>query len=219
LEDIMKTVKLTLIERVLGKKGVKAARKENYIPVEIYGKSLEKNISGSIARKEFVKALNSQMGTNVILELEHNGKIIKTIPHNLQIHPVKTMVMHADLLAVEDNEDVFVTVPVVRKGRSLAEIAGGRVFQVVKEIKVTCKPDLMPASIEVDIEKNEIGDRIKISELPYPEGVSPVFAQDTPVIVFNKGRGQSLSDEEAEEGAEETDATTAAEAEETPATE
>ncbi len=216
----METVKLTLIERVLGKKGVKAARKENYIPVEIYGKSLEKNISGSIARKEFVKALNSKRGTNVVLELEHNGSTIKTIPHNLQMHPVKDMVIHADLLAVKDDEDVFVTVPVVRKGRSLAEIAGGRVFQVVKEIKVVCKPDKMPASIEIDISQNEIGDRIPISALPYPEGVAPVFRQDTPVIVFNKGRGQSLSDEEAEEGAdgaEGTDAAAAPGTEETPA--
>jgi len=196
----METIKLTLLERETGKKGVKAARKEDYIPVEIYGKSIESNISGSIARKEFVKALNTPRGKNVVLELEHNGAPIKTIPHNLQIHPVKTKIIHADLLAVKDDEQVLLTVPIVRKGRSKGEVIGGKVFQVMKEVKVVCTIDKIPASIEVDITDNVIGDRIKISALPYPEGVTPVFRQDSPVIVINKGRGQSLSEDE--EGAE-----------------
>ena len=198
----METVKLTLVDRVTGKKGAKAVRKENYIPVEIYGKSLESNISGSIARKEFAKALNTDRGKNVVIELQHKGKTIKTIPHDLQIHPVKTWIIHADLLALKDDENVFISVPVRKIGRSQGEIAGGRVFQVVKEVRVVCKPDKIPAYIEVDVTDNVIGDRIKISNLPYPEGVAPVFRQDTPVIVINKGRGQSLSDEAEEESAD-----------------
>jgi large subunit ribosomal protein L25 len=202
----METIKLTLLERETGKKGVKSARKAETIPVEIYGKTLEKNISGSIERKELVKALNTPRGKNVVIEVEHDGKTIKTIPHNLQIHPVKTKIIHMDLLAVRDDEDVFLTVPVIRKGRSKGEVAGGKVFQVMKEVKVVCKPDKVPAAIEVDITENVIGDRIKISALPYPEGVKPVFRQDTPVIVINKGRGQSVSDEEEEAAAEATPA-------------
>ena len=69
------------------------------------------------------------------------------------------------------------------------EIAGGKIFQVVKEVKVACKPADVPAEIVVDVTNNEIGDRIKLSTLPYPQGVRPVFTQDAPVIVINKGRG------------------------------
>lgn len=195
----METIKLTLIEREPGKKGAKAARNANCIPVEIYGKHLEANISGSIVRKDFAKALNTERGKNVVLEFEYKGKILKAIPYKLQIHPVKTWITHADLFAVKDDEDICVSVPVIRKGRSQGEIVGGRVFQVVKEVKVVCKPDKIPSFIEIDITENVIGDRIKISELPYPDGVNPVFRNDTPVIVINKGRGQSLSDEEEAE--------------------
>ncbi|HNZ54759.1 MAG TPA: 50S ribosomal protein L25, partial [bacterium] len=81
----------------------------------------------------------------------------------------------------------------------LGEIAGGKVFQVLKEVKVSCRPADIPSEINVDVTEKEIGDRIKISELPYPQGVTPVFHQDSPVIVVNKGRGQSATEEGEEE--------------------
>lgn len=212
----MKTVKLTVEKREQGKKNVKAVRANNFIPVEIYGKSLKSNISGSIERKEFVKALHTPQGRNIILDLDVEGKSILAVAHQLQIHPVKTNIIHADLIAVQENEELIVTVPVRRTGRSQGEIAGGSVFQVLKEVKVSCKPAYIPAEIVVDVTENVIGDRIKISALPYPEGVKPVFHQDSPVIVVNKGRGQSLAeDEEAAEAA--AAAGTAAPAEAAPA--
>ena len=198
----MKTVKLTVEKREQGKKNVKAVRANNFIPVEIYGKSLKSNISGSIARKEFVKALHTPQGKNIILDLDVDGKSILAVAHDLQIHPVKTSIIHADLIAVKEDEELVVTVPVNKTGRSKGEIEGGSVFQVLKEVKVSCKPADIPAEIMVDVTENEIGDRIKISALPYPKGVRPVFNQDAPVIVLNKGRGQSLAeDEEAAEAA------------------
>lgn len=198
----MKTIKLTVEKREQGKKNVKAVRADNFIPVEIYGKSLKSNISGSIARKDFVKALHTPQGRNIILDLDVEGQSILAVAHQLQIHPVKTSIIHADLLAVKEDEELIVTVPVNRTGRSQGEIAGGNVFQVLKEVKVSCKPADVPAEIVVDVTENVIGDRIKISALPYPKGVKPVFHQDSPVIVVNKGRGQSLSeDEEAAEAA------------------
>jgi large subunit ribosomal protein L25 len=168
------------------------------IPVEIYGKSLKENVSGSVTRIDYVKSLHTKQGTNAVLELNVEGTIIKAITHKLQIHPVKNYIIHADLMAVEDDTELTVTVPVSKYGRSLAEVAGGRSIQVVKDIKVRCKPADIPAGIEVDMAKFSIGDRISISQLGYPENVTPVFVQDTPVFVFNKGRGQSLEDEENE---------------------
>jgi len=194
----MEYIKINVEKREPGKKETKAVRKNEMIPVEIYGKSLKENISGSVVRKEYVKALHTSMGKNAVFELNVDGKSVKAITHNLQIHPVKNFIIHADLLAVEDDAELVVKVPVSKVGRSEAEIEGGRSFQVLKDVRVRCKPAHIPAGIEVDITEYNIGDRLSISQLTYPENVTPVFAQDTPVFVFNKGRGQSLEDEEAE---------------------
>jgi len=209
----MKTFKLTVEKREQGKKSVKAVRNNSMVPVEIYGKFLKSNISGSVLRKELVKGLHTSQGKNIVFDLQYDGQSLLAIAHDLQIHPVKTNIIHVDFMAVNKDQRIAVTVPVRRIGRSKGEIAGGRVFQVLKEVKVNCVPADIPAEIVVDVTENEIGDRIRISELPYPENVVPVFVQDSPVIVLNKGRGQSLSDEEGAEESEEAAAETEAPAE------
>ena len=186
----METYKLSVEKREQGKKNVKAVRNNECIPVEIYGKSLESNISGSVSRKDFVKALHTPKGRNVVLEFDFDGKTYLAMAHDFQIHPVKNCILHADLMVVTEDQEVEAVVPVTKQGRSKGEIAGGKVLQVIKELKVACKPADIPTEILVDVTNNEIGDRIKISTLPYPQGVRPVFKQDAPVIVFNKGRGE-----------------------------
>lgn len=210
----MEYIKLNVEKRESGKSQVKAARNNEMIPVEIYGKSLEQNISGSVLRKEYVKALHTPQGKNAVFELNVDGKTVKAITKDLQIHPVKNYIIHADLLAVEEDMELVVVVPVSKRGKSKAEVEGGRAYQVVKDVKVKCKPAYIPAGIDIDIAKYSIGDRVSISQLTYPENVSPVFVQDTPVFVFNKGRGQSVGEEEGEgeegaEGASEGDASAA----------
>ncbi|HSW59310.1 MAG TPA: 50S ribosomal protein L25 [bacterium] len=194
----MKTFKLIVEKREQGKKSVKAVRNSGSVPVEIYGKFMEGNISGSVLRKDLIKGLHTSHGKNIIFDLEYEGQSILAVAHDMQIHPVKTNIIHLDFIAVKEDQLIVVTVPVARQGRSLGEIAGGKVFQVLKDVKVSCKPADIPSEIMVDVTEKEIGDRIKISELPYPQGVTPVFHQDSPVIVVNKGRGQTAAEEEEE---------------------
>lgn len=187
----METFKLIVEKRETGKRGVKAVRNSGLTPVEIYGKTLKSNISGSVSKKELVKALHTPKGKNVVFDLDYDGKSFLAIAQDFQIHPVKNNIIHLDFLVITEDQKIVVTVPIVKKGRSKGEIVGGKVFQVLKEVKIACKPADLPAEIVVDVTENDIGDRIKISTLPYPEGVEPVFTQDSPVIVVNKGRGQA----------------------------
>ena len=110
------------------------------MPIEIYGKSLENNITGSVLRKDVVKALHTPQGKNIVVDLDVDGKIIKAIPYQIQIHPVKNNIRHIDFLAVVETEDVVVSVPVLKTGTAVGEVVGGRVIQVIKEILVKSKP-------------------------------------------------------------------------------
>ena len=205
----MENIMLPITRREPGKKAVKAARNAKMIPIEIYGPAVEHNISASVERKEMVKALHTPQGKNVLLTFDLDGDKIQVVPYQFQIHAVKNNIQHIDFLAVKDDDVITLDIPVLREGRSLGEIAGGKVIIVIKNVKVQCKPANIPANITVDVTNSDIGDRIKISELPYPEGVTPLYRQDSPVIVVNKGRGQTA--EELEE--EEAEAAAAAEAE------
>ncbi|MCK5808331.1 50S ribosomal protein L25 [bacterium] len=207
----MENIMIPITRRDPGKKAVKAARNAKMIPIEIYGPAVKHNISASVERKEMVKALHTPQGKNVLITFDLEGEKIKVVPYQFQIHEVKHNIQHIDCLAVNDGDVITLDVPVLRDGRSLGETAGGMVIIVIKNVKVQCKPADIPASLVVDVTDLDIGARVKISELPYPEGVTPLYKQDSPVIVVNKGRGQTAEELEEEEAAEAAAAAAAAE--------
>jgi len=113
----METYTLAVEKRVSGKKGAKAAKKREMIPVIIYGPAVETNISGSVLRRDFVKVLRTPKGKNVYLTLDVEGEKLKALPFQFEIHPVKHNIQHIDFLAVNDDDFVEAKVPVERSKR------------------------------------------------------------------------------------------------------
>ncbi len=194
----METVSLTVFPRKPGKRYVNEARRKGLIPVNIYGKAIEKNITGSIERSKVVKALLSPKGRNVLLTLETEGRKILALPREIDIDPIKNSLRHLDLLVIDGEEPITVNVPVIKEGRSQGEILGGRTLVVLREVPVRCLPAKIPEKIVVDVTPLDIGGRIMLKDLPYPEGVIPAIRENVPVIVVNKGRGQTAEETTAE---------------------
>ncbi|HNT28136.1 MAG TPA: 50S ribosomal protein L25 [bacterium] len=197
----METVGMKVFPRTPGKKYVKGARREGLIPINVYGKLLKENIVGSVERGKIVKALRSPKGHNVLVSLEtEDGKAVLAIPYRIDINPVKNIIDHIDFMAIKEDEPITVQVPLLKKGRSQGEIVGGRVLQVISEVVVRCRPADIPESLMVDVTPYDIGDRVMVNDLPYPPGVTPMYRENVPAIVVNKGRGQ-MADEVAADGA------------------
>ncbi len=196
----METVSMKVFPRTPGKKYVKEVRNKGFLPVNVYGKPIEGNITGSVERIKMVKALHSPKGRNVILTLETEGKTVMAIPYRIDIDPVKNVISHIDLLAIAENEMLTVNVPLVKEGRSQGEIVGGRALQVLKEIAVRCLPANIPEKLTVDVTPFDIGDRVLVNDLKYPAGVTPHYRDNPPAIVVNKGRGQSADEATTAEG-------------------
>ncbi len=194
----METVSLTVFPRTPGKRYVNEARRKGLIPINIYGKTIEKNITGSVERGKVIKALLSPKGRNVLLTLQTEGKNLLALPREIDIDPVKDTVRHIDFLVIAENEPVVVNVPIIKEGRSQGEILGGHALVVLREIPVRCLPAKIPEKIVVDVTPLEIGGRIMLKDLPYPEGVTPVLRENVPVVVVNKGRGQTAEETVAE---------------------
>lgn len=207
----METYSLSINRREPGKKGTKACRKEGLLPVVVYGPGIKETFSGSVERKAVVKLLSTPKGRNVVFTIDGDCGKIKVLPYIFDIDPVKYCIRHMDLFAIKEGSSVEVSVPVVTTGRSEGEVLGGKLLQVLKEVKVSCKPEAIPENIVVDVTSFVIGSRLKISQIAYPEGVTPIYTQDTPVLVLNKNRGQVTGDEadaSAEEAGTEEDTAT-----------
>jgi large subunit ribosomal protein L25 len=100
----------------------------------------------------------------------------------LQRHPIRGTIMHADLYQVDLTRTVEVEVPVHLIGKAKGIDFGGILEHSLREIALECLPRSIPASIEVDISNMEIGDVIHVRDLVLPPGVSLMSDPDLGVV-------------------------------------
>lgn len=119
----------------------------------------------------------------------------------LQRHPVSRRILHVDLVVPDLDKEIVLGVPVRLTGRSIGVSMGGRLTKPHRDIKVSAVPAKVPAEVVVDISSLDLGDGVMVSELGFPEGVSPIYDADYVVVKVSAPRGRA--EDEGEEVVEE----------------
>jgi large subunit ribosomal protein L25 len=207
---------LNATARQLAGKGAsrRLRRLNNEIPAIIYGLDKEPE-SISILHKEIYHAVQDESFFSSIISLVVDGASQQVLLKDLQRHPAKDILMHADFLRVDANTAIIVNVPLHFLNEE--ECPGvknesGNAVHGMTEIEISCLPAELPESIDVDLAGMSIGDAIHVSELKLPAGLTiPQLESneeygDIPVVSIQASRA-NLDDEEAEgEAAEEAPA-------------
>src|SRR5687767_14619179 len=121
----MAEVKLEVTKRDETGKGVaRRARAAGKVPGVVYGRGMEA-IPVVVDRREFVSALNTDAGMNVLLALEIDGESIPALARDLQRDPVRGTLLHADFVKVDLTVEVEVEIPVHVIGDSPGVKEGG----------------------------------------------------------------------------------------------
>ena len=183
-------------------------RLEAKVPCIVYGDEKEPaNIT--VAHKEIVKHLDSEAFYSHIIKLVVDGKEESVILKDLQRHPAKPLVMHADFLRVSATKKMNINVPLHFLNEDTCKgvkIGGGIIAHTMTQLEVSCLASNLPEFIEVDMIDVDLGQILHISDITLPEGVESVALShgadhDLPVAAVNKPKGIS-EDDETEEGEE-----------------
>jgi large subunit ribosomal protein L25 len=149
-------------------------RREGKVPAIIYGgKSGPQNIA--ISHNELMKQLKIEAFYSHILTLNLGGQSEQVVLKDLQRHPVREEVLHADFQRVVADQLLRKDVPLHFKGEAGApgvKTGGGMIEHFVNEVEVECLPANLPEFIEVDLSAIELGDVVHLSSLKLPEGVT-----------------------------------------------
>ena len=148
----------------------KETKKEGFIPAVYYGAhSVTTPIF--IDAKEFAKVLGSEgSSSSVNLVTEHGNEI--AMIKDVQLHPVKSHVIHADFYVLEKGQKVHVKTPIEFIGESSAVKAGGVLVKVLHELSVEGDPTLLPHEFTVDISALvDATSVIHVKDLALPKGV------------------------------------------------
>jgi len=161
----------------LGKGASRRLRRlADLVPAIIYGGDRDPQAL-TLVRKDLEKALENEAFYSHVLTINVGSDKQQAILKDLQRHPAKETVMHADFLRVNENRAIKVHVPIhfVNEATSYGvKTQGGIVQHQETDIEVQCLPSKIPEYIEVDMLKVEIGQIIHLSDITLPEGVSSV---------------------------------------------
>ena len=146
-----------------GKNKVNKIRQEELIPGVIYAKG-EDNLNVQFTAREFDKILR-QAGTSTIITLDIDGDKKDVLIKDYQTHPYKNQYLHVDFQAINQNETIRVSVPVVLLGRDNLRIDDAVLVQNLDTIEVECLPKYIPQTAEVDITDFQIGDNRIVADL------------------------------------------------------
>jgi large subunit ribosomal protein L25 len=199
----------------LGKGASRRLRRlADHVPAIIYGGDKDPQPL-TLVRKDLEKALENEAFYSHVLTINVGKDKQKAILKDLQRHPARDSVTHADFLRVNENKAIKVNVPIhfVNEAKSYGvKTQGGIVQHQETDIEVQCLPKDIPEYIEVDMLKVEVGQIIHLSDISLPEGVVSVALalgedHDLAVASIVAPRGGSESEEdEGEVGEADADA-------------
>ncbi len=187
-----------------GKGASRAVRREGRVPAVIYGAG-EAATPIHLEEKLLVKLISGGHFMNSMVEIELDGKKHRTLPRDVQLHPVNDRPLHVDFLRVSASSVVTVFVPVRFENEDASPgLKRGGVLNVVRhEVEMKCPADAIPDEILVDVTGFEVGDSVHVSVVKLPEGASTVIDRDFTIATIVAPSGLKSQEAEADAAAEE----------------
>ena len=181
-----------------GKNQVKKLRNNELIPGVIYAKNQE-NVNVQFTARDFEKVLR-QAGTSTIITLDIDGEDKEVLIKDFDSHPYKNQFLHVDFQAINQNETIRVTVPVVLLNRDDMEVVEGVLVQNLDDVEVECLPKYIPQTADVDVKEMQIGDNKTIADLDIfsNENITILAEEEDVVCSLQEVSEEEIIDEDAE---------------------
>lgn len=198
-------IKLEVQER--GERGSRSTRRlraSGFVPGVLYGNGSSQAIA--VAERDLRAALTGPSGMHAILDVVVEGQptVHPSILADLQQDPIRGTVSHIDLREVRLDQPIQATVVVQLVGESVGVKNGGILSLVTREIHVEALPMSIPEHIDADVSAMEVGDVLRLEDLPLVADVT--FLDDpheTVIATVSAPRAEIEPEpEELEEGEE-----------------
>jgi len=154
-----------------GKGAARRLRSQGLVPAVVYGKHLEKPLSVAVDPKAVKQAINTPHKLNTLITLKGVGADQQVLFKDYQRDPVSRDILHVDFIAVREDEQVKVNVPLILTGKAEGVADGGLLSQIRREIEVYAMPRSIPEKIEVDVTPLKIAMAMHINDVKLPAGV------------------------------------------------
>jgi large subunit ribosomal protein L25 len=190
-----------------GSRNVRRLRADGFIPGVLYGNGNSWAIA--IAERDLRVAVSGPSGMHAILDvvLEGQKTVHPSVLAEYQQDPIRGTISHIDLREVRLDQVINAAVVVHLVGESPGVKTGGVLSLVTREVHVEALPGDVPEHIDADLSEMEVGDVLRLEDIPQIPNVT--FLDDpheTVIATVSAPRGlvelEEAEAEEAEEGVE-----------------
>jgi large subunit ribosomal protein L25 len=208
-------IKLEVRERdEVGSRRTRRLRKQGMIPGVLYGKGHARAVV--VAERELRTAVSGPSGLHAILDVVLAGQKTThpSILADYQRDPIRGTLIHFDLREVRLDQPIHASVVIDLVGEPAGVKAGGVISLVVREINVEALPTNIPEHIDLDVTHLEVGDVLRLEDVPpIPDVTFLDDPHETVIATLSVPRGFAELEEADAAAAAEAEAEAAAEGE------
>jgi large subunit ribosomal protein L25 len=153
-----------------GKNAARRMRAAGEVPVTVYGGGSDP-VTGSVNKREFAAHIRAH-GRTGLFNLDFDGQTSPVKIADVQIDPIKSTLVHIDLMRLSLSEKSDFEVPIKIVGEAIGVKMNGGILDVVAHsLKIRCLPTDLPDFIHADVSGLNIGGHLDVKDLTLPEGV------------------------------------------------
>lgn len=173
-------------------------RRTGRVPGILYGGGANPQ-SIDIDHNELFQLLRKEAFYSSVLNVNLDGKVEMCLLRDVQRHPYRPVILHADFQRVDATHKLHQKVPLHFVNADVSpgvKLSGGMVQHVMSDLDVRCLPKDLPAFIEVDLKDMATGHSLHVSHLVLPAGVEAVLHKgEDPVVATVIVRGGKAEEE------------------------
>jgi len=177
----METVLQATTRDTRGKGAARKLRAEGRVPGVFYGHGVDA-VAISLSARDLVHFFHANRGGATVVDLDVEGKVHMVIPREVQKDYLRGSYLHIDFLEVRRDEKVKMSIEIHETGDAPGVKTGGVIEHHLREVEIECLPGDVPEQVVADISVLELGDMLRVGDLPAPPGVEILTDPETPVI-------------------------------------
>jgi len=151
---------------------VRRLRREGDVPAVLYGGG-KPNLSIAVNHDVLYHSLEKEEFHSAVIVINTDGKKEQVILRDVQRHPHKINILHADFQRVDEDRVLTMSLPIhfIGEEECAGVKAGGAISHLINDVEVSCLPKDLPGHIELDLTGLDLNESLHLSDIQLPEGV------------------------------------------------
>jgi large subunit ribosomal protein L25 len=167
------------------------------VPAVVYGHGTESRPI-TVDAHDLQLALHTEAGANALINLEIDGeKPLLTMARVVDKHPFRNEYRHVDFVAISLDEKLSFEIPIHFEGTPIGVVEGGVFSPRRTTVEVLTLASTIPDFVELDVSGVQLGDSLRIEDLPQLEGVE--YPDDPEAVIMSVTVPAAEIEEEPEE--------------------